>query len=195
MYVCAHESAQQGVPRRHPETKFDGTRMQAHKAGGTITLYAGDGEDWTGRFPLLTAALRALPCESAVVDGELAHEDSFEAFDWGPQRRPEGGLVLWAFDLMLLDDEDLRARPLGYRQRILQQLVERSAIDRLHFSEHFMNGDSLLAECDKRGLQGVVAKRAASVYRSGPSTAWLLVQCPAWLETRKNRGEHDDDGR
>ena len=38
------------------EVKFDGYRMQVHKAAGVVTLYTCNGADWTGRFPHLAAA-------------------------------------------------------------------------------------------------------------------------------------------
>jgi bifunctional non-homologous end joining protein LigD len=54
------------------EVKFDGYRMQVHKAGPTITLYTRNGADWTERFPHLVAALASIP-GSAIIDAELVH--------------------------------------------------------------------------------------------------------------------------
>jgi ATP-dependent DNA ligase len=59
------------------EVKFDGYRMQVHKAGRHVTLYTKNGVDWTERFPHLTAALALLP-GSAIFDAELVHADGFE---------------------------------------------------------------------------------------------------------------------
>jgi ATP-dependent DNA ligase len=56
----------------------------------------------------------------------------------------------------------------------------------LHCSEPFTNGLSLFAECEERGLEGVVAKHINSIYRSGPSSAWIKVKCPTWREANKN---------
>ena len=39
-------------------------------------------------------------------------------------------------------------------------------------------GESLLAKCGTRGLEGVVAKHRASIYRSGRSTSWVKVSAP-----------------
>jgi ATP-dependent DNA ligase len=55
------------------EVKFDGYRIQIHKAGDAITLYTRNGADWTERFPRLAAGLTALPCGSAIIDAELVH--------------------------------------------------------------------------------------------------------------------------
>ena len=46
-----------------------------------------------------------------------------------------------------------------------------------------------LEQGDVRGLEGVVAKHRASIYRSGRSVSWVKVKCPAWREANRNRGE------
>ena len=85
---------------------------------------------------------------------------------------------------------DLRGIHLEDRQRRLGYLVGRAAIAReLLHSETFEEGDRLLEQCDARGLEGVVAKHRASIYRSGRSTSWVKVKCPAWREANRNRGE------
>ena len=64
-----------------------------------------------------------------------------------------------------------------------------ASIERLRHSETFTDGERLLAECDKRGLEGVVAKYKNDIYRSGRSTDWIKVKCRAWREANRNRGK------
>jgi bifunctional non-homologous end joining protein LigD len=170
------------------EVKFDGYRMQIHKNGRSVTLYMRNGADWTERFPNLAASLTSLACGSAVIDAELVHVDGFEALHSQVHRRVEDDLILRAFDLMYLNGTDLRIVSLEDRKRRLAHLIERSAISRLLHSEAFDDGERLLAECSKRGLEGVVAKHKASVYRSGRATSWIQVKCPAWRAANRDRG-------
>jgi len=170
------------------EVKFDGYRMQVHKAGGAVTLYTRNGADWTERFPHLAAALTSIP-GSAIIDAELVHPDGFDTLHRQVQKRIEDDLVLWAFDLMQLNGNNLRAVHLEDRKHRLGHLIERARIARLLHSESFEEGERLFAECAARGLEGVVAKHKNSIYRSGPSTSWVKVKCPAWREANRNRGE------
>jgi bifunctional non-homologous end joining protein LigD len=176
------------------EVKHDGYRMQVHKAGPTITLFTRNGADWTERFPHLAAALTSLPCKSAIIDAELVHVDGFEALH-RLHRRLEDGLMLWAFDLMQLNGNDIRAVHLEDRKRRLGHLIEKARVATLCHSETFSDGEALLAECGKRGLEGIVAKHRAGIYRSGRSTGWIKVKCPSWREANRDRGLLFGEGR
>jgi ATP-dependent DNA ligase len=134
-----HERLPKGVGWVY-EVKFDGYRFQIHKAGDAIALYTRNGADWTERFPLFVASLTSLPCRSAIIDAELVHVDGFEALHKQVPQRVEDNLVMWAFDLMQLDGNDLRIVSLLDRKRRLGHLVQRTNIDFLHYSEPFTDG-------------------------------------------------------
>jgi bifunctional non-homologous end joining protein LigD len=167
------------------EVKFDGCRLQVHKTGDTVTLYTRRGADWTARFPALAASFRSLPCRSAIIDAELVHADGFASLHRLVHQRIEDDFALWGFDLMLLNGDDLRIVSLLDRKRRVGHLIERAGAGSLHYSEPFTNGLGLFAECEERGLEGVIAKHINSIYRSGPSSAWIKVKCPTWARSEQ----------
>ena len=99
------------------EIKFDGFRIQLHKAGDDVRLYSRNGKDFTDRFPSITAAVRGLGAKSAAIDGELVSCDSEGKPDfYALMRRRTSGLCVWCFDLLTLNERDLRSLPFGATQ-------------------------------------------------------------------------------
>jgi bifunctional non-homologous end joining protein LigD len=155
------------------ELKFDGWRVQLHKAGLSSTMYGRNGGDLTRWFPRIAAAVLGLPASSCIIDGELiaagAHgEPDFLALLHG-RHVPT---CVYAFDLLELQGRDLRDQPLVQRRARLQALLRRTKCDLLRFSESFPDADALLIECSRRGLEGIVAKRKDAPYRSGARSGW-----------------------
>jgi bifunctional non-homologous end joining protein LigD len=81
-------------------------------------------------------------------------------------------------DLLALNGDDLRRKPLGERKEALRRLLTRSR-DGIQYVEHAEGrGDKLFEAVCKLGLEGIVSKRLTSPYRSGPSRAWIKVRNP-----------------
>ena len=53
------------------ELKFDGYRMLCHIVRDKVRFCSRNGKDWTKKFPNLTLATKALPTNSAIIDGEV----------------------------------------------------------------------------------------------------------------------------
>jgi bifunctional non-homologous end joining protein LigD len=68
-------------------------------------------------------------------------------------------------------------------------LLARARSDLLRFSESFPDADALLAECSRRGLEGIVAKRKDAPCRSGTRSGWIKVKTAEWKATNRWRGE------
>jgi DNA ligase D-like protein (predicted ligase) len=163
------------------EIKHDGYRSQVLIERGEVRVFTRNGFDWSDRYPSIVKAARALPCHSAIIDGEVVVHDEhgvsdFEALRsvirWQPER-----LLLFAFDLMHLDGDDLRFRPLEERRERLRQLLSK-APPALQFTDEFSgDGADFFKACAQHGLEGIVSKRLDSAYRSGRSKHWLKVKC------------------
>jgi bifunctional non-homologous end joining protein LigD len=171
------------------EPKLDGYRFQIVRDDRALRLYGKSGSDWTKRLVLLVEALAAIRCRSAVLDCELV----FPASEGHPDFRANGDharhhqLAVFAFDLLHHDGKDLRPIPLIDRRLQLTELVARSSVHCLHLVQGFDNGAKLLAAAERHGLEGIVSKRQASAYSSGPSNDWLKTKTAAWKEANRER--------
>lgn len=168
------------------EVKFDGYRLQARIEGGKAALLTRSGLDWTDRFgKALAEALAALPCENALIDGEVVAlgESGVSSFGALQEALSEGSmehLVFFAFDLLHLDGEDLQADPLLARKERLEGLLQASSGEAgpLRYSEHFVEpGQTMLRHACRMGLEGVISKRADAPYRSGRGHDWIKSKC------------------
>ena len=174
------------------EPKLDGYRFQIVKDGLALRLYSRTGYAWTKRLAGLAEALAGIRCESAVIDGELVFPTSGGHPDF---RRLQAAMVsdrhhelaVFAFDLMHHDGEDLRPTALIERRLKLTELVLRSDVHCLHPVQAFDDGAKLLEAAERHGLEGIVSKRQASPYRSGPSSDWVKTKTAAWRVANRDR--------
>jgi bifunctional non-homologous end joining protein LigD len=171
------------------ELKYDGYRLLAEGGAGRSQLRYRRGEDPTLRFPEVAAALRALPVPGLLLDGEVVSLDAQGRPDF--QKLAERAQIVRAseiqratglspvtfiaFDLLAADGYDLRNLPLLVRKSLLARFCP--TIGPLRYGDHIpAQGEALLAQVVKLGLEGVVAKRAASPYRSKRSRDWLKLK-------------------
>ena len=164
------------------EIKHDGYRTLLVVERGQVRAFTRTGLDWTNRYPGIVGTTAKLRCRSAILDGEVIVQDERGASDfdalmsairWHPHK-----LIFYAFDLLHLDGEDLRDRPLIERRAKLRELLQVDKTSPLQFSEEF-TGDvaAFFRACAKHGLEGIVSKFASSRYRSGRSKTWLKCKC------------------
>ena len=167
------------------EIKYDGYRLLATKAHGRASLWSRPGADWTSRLPWIAAAVASLKARSACLDGELVYltDEGFPDFDalQGATRSTSARERLYyqVFDLLNIDDEDLTARPLLERKERLLDLLRATDSPRLRYVAHVQtSGAEFFRAVDQLGLEGIVCKRARSVYRPGIRSAdWVKVKC------------------
>jgi hypothetical protein len=128
------------------------------------------------RFPAITEAAARLKADTFTIDGEavVIGPDGLTDFE-ALRRRGAGDIaVLYAFDLMELDGDDLRSLPIETRRATLASLLRKHAAVR--FSEHILGkGPDVFAHACRLGAEGIVSKRLGSPYRSGPCSTWIKV--------------------
>src|SRR5262249_22757880 len=167
--------------------KYDGVRILAERAGQRVRLYGRSGQDFTGRYPEIVEALGTLPVERVVLDGEVVAFDehgrsSFQrlqgrmglsqARDVAVGRR-EVPVSAVFFDWLELEGHDLRGMPLRERKHLLELLIPRGHGVLVYSAHVEERGEEFFAACDARHLEGIIAKKADSPYRSGSSRDWL----------------------
>jgi bifunctional non-homologous end joining protein LigD len=165
------------------ELKYDGYRIVAFVEGDGVRLVTRNGNDYTDRFPSVADSLSEWASGRAMVlDGEMVITDAegrtdFQALQ-NHLRNPEGKNPTYiAFDLLALDGEDLRERPLIQRKEALEALLK-GAPENLYYSKHVRgNGkDSFLAACGAQ-LEGIIGKKADSVYSGTRNGDWVKLKC------------------
>jgi ATP-dependent DNA ligase len=99
-------------------------------------------------------------------------------FDRLHSRAHDAEVFIYAFDLLELDGEDWRPRPLEARKDRLAKLMAKAPAG-LQFTEH-LEGDGavIFAHAYKLGLEGIVSKDRTRPYRSGQSKTWLKIKNP-----------------
>jgi bifunctional non-homologous end joining protein LigD len=161
------------------ELKHDGYRLQIHVRDGRVRLYTMNGADWSKRYPLIVADAARIE-GSAVLDAEVVWLDSdgvanFEALH---SRQNDAGASACVFDLLMLNGEDLRRKPLTERKAALRKVLRR-ARGGIQYVEHTEgDGAEMFAAACKLGLEGIVSKRIDAPYRSGRARSWLKVKNP-----------------
>jgi DNA ligase-1 len=118
------------------EFKLDGARVQVHRDGDVVRVWTRTLREVTDGVPELVDRIRALPCDTAVLDGETlaldddgrprAFQDTMSRFGSGVGgETADAGVLLSAFlfDVLHLDGRDLVDEPLTVRLDALAGLL------------------------------------------------------------------------
>jgi len=172
------------------ELNYDGLRVLAIRDGRRARLLSRRGYDLSASFPEIVACLLELP--PIVLDGELVMLDAqgkplFERLRRRALLKSETSInnaahwepaVLFVFDVLRVRGRDVRKLSLLKRKDRIQSVVGR-ALGRFqrvrvlqHAAEH---GQRLFDAASRLGLEGIIAKRADSLYRAGRSRDWLKI--------------------
>ncbi|HKU06250.1 MAG TPA: DNA ligase D [Bradyrhizobium sp.] len=186
--LCASvESPPHGDAWCH-EIKFDGYRVQLRVEHGEVALNTRKGLDWADKFPAIAREAGGLP--DALIDGEIVAVDSkglpdFSALQAAIADGKTDDLTYFAFDLLFVDGEDLRALPLRERKARLKRLLEaRKGKQKLiRYVEHFEeDGEAVLESAKQLSLEGIISKKLDGRYHSGRTESWTKAKVRAGHE-------------
>lgn len=169
------------------EIKLDGYRLQLRVANKQAVLRTRKGLDWTDKFQHIADAAQTLP--PCIIDGEVVALDkhgtpSFAALQAALSDNDSSKLTFYVFDLLFLNDEDLRPLPLLERKQRLQQLLITAGNPApLRYVDHVTgDGNQVLQAACRMHLEGLISKRANASYASGRDDRWIKTKCRAGHE-------------
>jgi bifunctional non-homologous end joining protein LigD len=171
------------------ELKLDGYRLIAGKQHGEARLITRNGNDYTDVFPEIARAIKALPLDNFILDGEVVCLDA-EGIPRFSRLQQRGRLsspldikraavelpaTYYAFDLLAVDELDLRSLPLLKRKEFLREVVPK--LGPVRALDHIVReGEAFLEQVAKLGLEGIIAKKADAPYRAGRTDKWIKIK-------------------
>ena len=172
------------------EPKLDGERCLTFNNAENPRLLSRNRKLLNQSYPELVEPLARQPAQSFIVDGEIvAFKGDVTSFaqlqrrmhlrDADAAQRLGVEVFYYLFDVLYLDGYDLREVPLIHRKALLKEAFEFR--DPLRFTDHReRDGEAYFRQACRKGLEGVIAKRADSIYISRRSRDWLKFKC--WNE-------------
>ena len=169
------------------ERKLDGERCLAYRTPDGVRLRSRTDKLLNNTYPELVEALEREASPEFVVDGEIvALRNGIPSFSRlqgrlgiaDPERARRTGIAVYyyLFDIPHLEGYDTTRLPERTRKRVL-----RGALD-FHGHVRFLphrnrDGEKLFVEACRKGLEGLIAKRAESTYSGKRSSDWLKLKC------------------
>lgn len=159
------------------EIKWDGYRAFAKK-NGSLQLISRGKKSFNNRFPSLVEELKKIK-GSWVLDGEIVILDkkgksNFQMLQ-NYYKKKVGTPYFYVFDILSLNGKDLRKWPLLDRKNILKKVI--AGLKHVRYSRHILtHGKGFFKAAEKKGLEGIVAKKADSMYRFARTRNWLKIK-------------------
>ena len=165
------------------ELKYDGYRIMAFVEVNSVRLMTRNNNDYSKRFhEISTVLLDWAKGRTMVLDGELVITDEsgrtdFQALQNYLKNSKDKRLTYIIFDLLALEGEDFRSYPLLVRKERLEVLMK-DAPKSLYYSRHVHgHGEESLAVACETNMEGIVGKKADSIYNGTRNGDWIKLKC------------------
>jgi ATP-dependent DNA ligase len=142
------------------EHKLDGIRLLAFRDGDHVRLLTRN--RLARDIPQVSRAIRALPVDEVVLDGESTWE-------------PGSEVAYHVFDILWLNGRSTTSLPLTERYELLDRLELTPPLGRVTR----VHGERPWEHACAQGWEGVIAKRIDSTYEHRRSRSWLKLKCEA----------------
>jgi bifunctional non-homologous end joining protein LigD len=185
-----------GAPFSRPgwlfEPKWDGYRAVCFLRDGAVRFTSRNQRNLTKRFPELQIIGKSIKASKAILDGEIVALDKngSQCFEQLQNHKRDCVIIYFAFDLLFRDGMSLTDVPLIQRKAHLKRILPKSMAGRIRFTDHVIDkGLDLFAALEAQQLEGMVGKRADSLYVPGRSKEWLKVKTRAGMAQMQKRIE------
>jgi bifunctional non-homologous end joining protein LigD len=163
------------------ENKYDGYRTLALINEDDVQLFSRNQISFTNNFKAITEDLKKLS-HQAILDGEVVVEDKLGRSDFqllqNYLKTGKGSIKYYVFDILNLDGNDTTKLTLLERKELLKMLLSKSSFSHTLYSDHIKEkGIDFLGLAAKKKSEGIIAKRADSLYHIGKRTGdWLKIK-------------------
>jgi bifunctional non-homologous end joining protein LigD len=158
--------------------------MISHIINKDVELVTRNLNSYTSKYPQIAKDLLKFK-KNIVVDGEIVVLDSggnpsFQLMQ-NYLRTMKGTIVYYIFDVLWYNGYNTEKLPLTERKNLLQEIIPKSNL--IFYSDHIeREGKKLFDAAKEKGIEGIVAKQAKSLYYEGIRTRnWLKIK----TETRQ----------
>jgi bifunctional non-homologous end joining protein LigD len=158
------------------EIKYDGYRIITFIEKGQVRLKTRKNIDYTPKFQLIADALKKWKAD-AIIDGEIVVLNETGVSNFHALQSYKGGeIYYYVFDLLYYKGKSYLSKPLIERKAMLKKVLPK--INFVRYCDHVIGkGKAMFELAEELGLEGLIAKRADSLYRPGVKTKdWLKVK-------------------
>lgn len=172
------------------EIKYDGFRLLSRRDGNLVDFTTRNGHRWSDRFPAIAAEVLHLKASHVWLDGEIVvmteeGRSCFGSLQTAIAKRDQRCLAYYVFDIMHLDGQNLCGEPLECRKRLLKELIQDDVWNLRYVDFQRGFGEEFMEMVCEQQLEGIVSKRAGSLYRPGArSRDWLKSKCRGYHNVR-----------
>lgn len=161
------------------ELKWDGYRMIANIRNGKVSVHSRNGISYNSKFPNLVKDLETIQ-HDVILDGEVVVLDKngvplFQELQ-NYDSSTKGSLRFYVFDMLFLNGHSMLDLPLLERKSLIPEVLEETVLS--VYCDHVEGmGTAFFDKAVEAGMEGVIAKKADSVYTPGyRSEKWLKIK-------------------